>query len=1738
MIFINESTPIIAVNTKQLTAGQSSIVYVSSTSDIGQLTTVFDIQGFLSAPQTIIISSLNGCDLGSGVSSIGIQQRFGYVTLRSLTNTRWAIVNENAFRNPGSDYNIKGIQYSTIQTSNALFTSTVDLNSAVIRNLSTTTATFLGPLLISSFGTNTTSTILTNTLFNTSNYTIQSSLYVVQGASILSGASTLGTVNITSNLNVNAGFTTASTMYLQSSLITSQRILVGSNITIQGLVNFSSNVQCFTNASTTTTTTSNLTARTISTNNVLFDSAQIYPTPDMSLYLSSSLTAAFIQTSSVNMTSIATSNVSVLSSIYTPAISIINTNIRNIGGFLSTSSIYANTAQYSRLYGYNQTSTIENISTQASYFSNILTLNNLYVNKYINIYNGYFGQIFSNNITADVFRLGGSSGIDLDTLSLSTVIVSSAIIATQMSSFVAPNSRFIVSKLNTKAATILGPVITSSLTIVNGIHDTTILRISTPVVSTASISANLFSTAIGNTSTLSLSNAILGPTIPTDPMGPIFVLSTFSGFTSNTPSQYIQGSGTPFSPFHAVISEDSRLAAYISGGTKISYITMNYSYMTTALSTTGTTSIILKNPIFQSTLITFSTTNARSFQTYSLSNYSVDTEFISSTIQYNLFGPTTYSPPSTLQSQQTLIASGQSAGVFKMLYSSDAGTTLTTLPYVGFETATYGIAFGGSKWVAVGNGDTNTIIISYTGTTWYNLGKTVFSTAGLSVSWNGTVWVATGQGTNTIAVSYDGITWVGQGTSIFSVKGWGATSDGTNWIAVGEGSNTIARSTNNGATWSGLGISIFSVAAYSVAWNGSIWIAVGQGTNTIARSSNGITWIGQGTTVFHTSGRVIVWNGSYWLAGSDTQPLIGRSSDGTTWTTVVPPLTEIYTLAWTGTQWVAGGQGANSFAVSADGLTWTGTGGTSLLTKVYTIATRAQSAYTPPPPLLIIGGQGTNLLATSTDSITWVSRSVPMTSSVKCVAWNGNLWVAGGAGTYVLATSLNGINWTAVSIPNMTAVFSVAWGPGKWIAVGLGSGTYTRAESSDGITWTPYTSSTGGFFTGAAYGIIWSQGIWLAAGTPNGSGILFSLDGENWIPQIVAVFTTGRCVSSNGTLFLSGGSGASSKLAYSLEGTVWSALSSPFTDQVNAIAWGESMWVAVGQGTHTLAYSYNGITWIGLGTSIFSTAGNGVVWTGSGWIATGQGTNTLATSLDGITWVGQGSTTITISGICASPQLLQPNTTIQRQEPVGIRWVNSGALNISPTIIEKPPRANPGYDSYSRSMDGYINDALLQFRPFQLNGSVRIGLTTSATPLQNLSYAFSLTDTGELEIWTSGTFIGSFGNFAISDTLQITYNGVRISLQQNSLELYSVARSIGSPLFLEAQFNLGGTRLYDLEFHPLNKITEQNNMLANQYYTTVKPSGLLVPSVSFTRPISEPALPPSLWNFAIPMSGTLATPSSMLYADVYLNSSFLFSTTTLQTALNPTPSTYNLYYTLSTFITTTPADTLKVNIYSQHSRGVASIYSTSLTTYIYNLSSVQYVELIHRTSTGTQTTDLSLWIRSVSTPLGSYVNSNAGIEMNRGFMRWNGRQYGITIQNPYNDLQTRTLTYTGALYTASDSNLKHDIGYADTANLYRAIDTLPLHRYSLLNTYRDRFHVEDAHQLGVLTTEVAAKFPTMIKTVDSDFVPDLQTVDRAQFRYAHLGATQNIMGRLSTLKSKINTLFSKPSCFAATPTAT
>jgi hypothetical protein len=83
------------------------------------------------------------------------------------------------------------------------------------------------------------------------------------------------------------------------------------------------------------------------------------------------------------------------------------------------------------------------------------------------------------------------------------------------------------------------------------------------------------------------------------------------------------------------------------------------------------------------------------------------------------------------------------------------------------------------------------------------------------------------------------------------------------------------------------------------------------------------------------------------------------------------------------------------------------------------------------------------------------------------------------------------------------------------------------------------------------------------------------------------------------------------------------------------VVWNGSLWVAGGQGTNTLAYSTDGITWSAStnGNSIFITSGStnaevdGIAWNGSLWVAIGYknlsgSTNSPAGaySYDGINW--------------------------------------------------------------------------------------------------------------------------------------------------------------------------------------------------------------------------------------------------------------------------------------------------------------------------------------------------------------------------------------------------------------------------------------------------------------------------------------------------------------------------------------
>jgi hypothetical protein len=286
---------------------------------------------------------------------------------------------------------------------------------------------------------------------------------------------------------------------------------------------------------------------------------------------------------------------------------------------------------------------------------------------------------------------------------------------------------------------------------------------------------------------------------------------------------------------------------------------------------------------------------------------------------------------------------------------------------------------------------------------------------------------------------------------------------------------------------------------------------------------------------------------------------------------------------------------------------------------------------------MVAGGSGTNSIAYSDDyGLTWVG--VTGTSIFSnfgwAVVWNGTRFVAGGRGTNSLAHSADGISWTGLG----TTIFAdqcraIIWTGTRFIAGGtLGIGTNTLAYSSDGINWTGLGT---GVFNSSVQGLAYNGSRIVAVGNGTNS-IAYSDDGGlTWtgLGSTVGGINNGWGVAWNGIRWVVVGNGTSA-IAHSLDGITWTGLGgSIFSSSGRSVTWNGSMFVAVGTGTNTIAYSTDGITWTGLGTSIFSNEGRSVAWNGTRWVAgsSSDTTNTLAYSSDGISWTGLGKSTFSTS---------------------------------------------------------------------------------------------------------------------------------------------------------------------------------------------------------------------------------------------------------------------------------------------------------------------------------------------------------------------------------------------------------------------------------------------------------------------------------------------------------------------------
>ena len=113
------------------------------------------------------------------------------------------------------------------------------------------------------------------------------------------------------------------------------------------------------------------------------------------------------------------------------------------------------------------------------------------------------------------------------------------------------------------------------------------------------------------------------------------------------------------------------------------------------------------------------------------------------------------------------------------------------------------------------------------------------------------------------------------------------------------------------------------------------------------------------------------------------------------------------------------------------------------------------------------------------------------------------------------------------------------------------------------------------------------------------------------------------------------GSGTNT-IIYSNNGISWTGLGATlFTSAGYGITWSNALWVAVGTGSNVILYSSSGITWSSVTTTL--TTGYGVSWNGNVFVAVGAGTNQIEYSYNGIIWyAGNNSIFSTAYGVSSN----------------------------------------------------------------------------------------------------------------------------------------------------------------------------------------------------------------------------------------------------------------------------------------------------------------------------------------------------------------------------------------------------------------------------------------------------------------------------------------------------------------------
>ncbi len=536
-----------------------------------------------------------------------------------------------------------------------------------------------------------------------------------------------------------------------------------------------------------------------------------------------------------------------------------------------------------------------------------------------------------------------------------------------------------------------------------------------------------------------------------------------------------------------------------------------------------------------------------------------------------------------------------------------------------------GIAFGGTTFVAVGLNainDNPVILTSSDGSTWTQNTGNLGTKGLLAVSYGGGMFVAVGYG-GAVLTSPDGSIWTTQnsmvGNTLDSVA-HGVINGVEGFVAVGSSGGIFTSTDGGGATWTS-SISGTPYTLAGVTYGNGVWAVVGQ--SIFLRSFNGTAW-GSTMTGYPAVAVTYDTNDSLFVAwGNSEQPGLFTSTNGISWkiqgpaTAGTTALFNALTYDSTYQTFVAvGGGGGIATSTSVYGTNWlyqeqsvtaeplnavafgnfgaiqvfvTGGGilggntGTMLYsfdgviwsagktnpnvlagTVVYGITYGSSSGI----PLFVAvgtayaGGPPNAEVLTSQDAINWsltyTNGPGVYINQLNAVAFGNGEFVAVGSGGAIL-TSPDAVNWTQQTSHTTSGLNGVTYGGGLCVAVETGGGIVT---SPDGANWT--VAAPGPNY--ALYGVAYGNGSYVAVGESSSyyPVIMTSHDGASWSATYTgptAYYYLSAITFNNGTFAATGQNG---QILTSPDGSTWTARSSGTGNQLSAVVFGESEFIAVG----------------------------------------------------------------------------------------------------------------------------------------------------------------------------------------------------------------------------------------------------------------------------------------------------------------------------------------------------------------------------------------------------------------------------------------------------------------------------------------------------------------------------------------------------------------------------------------------